>query len=166
MKRLLLLILPLSLLFSCANKPDNVIYNTTVDSLYTGWQVVGDGSMKHTEKIKTTLVTVKPTWGQAFHWAFKSGYAVWFIFSIVFLAAAAYLFYLKTQDRKVGVAWIFALLCASLGSFGTQPGSIKWNNDKVMPKDSYDGFMRDDGNLKGYWDAEFEANHILWAGHK
>lgn len=164
MKSILIALAAVLMLASCSPEPDNVIYGTNTDTSQSAWQY--DSVAGKPVQVPVITYTVSPTWGQANHWAYATGQWLFTFLGILFLSAAAYLFYLKMQGKELSVFLIFGLLVASLAFLGTKPGSIKWNNDKQIPKEEYLKLIENGGTLKPFWDAQFEQNKILWGAHK
>ena len=81
------LILIFSLLTSC-NNPDGKTYPTDPEP----------GHWDHGVQTFTEFVIIKPTWGQAFYYAFKDGYTWQFIAGLILIVAAGGMFYSLTKE--------------------------------------------------------------------
>jgi hypothetical protein len=112
-------------------------------------------------------VVISPTWGQAFHYANEAGQRGWTVFGIILIVIAGVVVYLVKTDRllflgnKGGVAvniGLFVLLASAMASIGSKPGSVKWNNDKIVDKAHYEKV-----GAKYLWDS-LEKNCLIIDG--
>lgn len=120
------------------------------------------------------LYVIEPTWGQAFDYAFKTGYTPYFLAGIFLLLAAGYFFYRKKIDKGIGeknkpMSWLaFYLILAGLIVGGaacihSKPAQIRFNNQKAVPEDQYMHYMVDQGTIQPIWDSLYNNNLIIGA---
>ncbi len=167
------LIFAISLLFaSCGpNKPDNKIHGT--DVVAAGWKY--DSTLGKNVQQMDTLVMVSPTWGQANHYASeRADYEVWMWIAGILLALAIVAFYGKATEASwfpdispiAFGALLFVLLSGSLASWKWQASSIRWNNDKFVPKVQYDAAMKATGTTQPIWDSLRNECRITWGPYE
>ena len=85
------------------------------------------------------LVTVEPTWGEAFNYAHKTGQTFWTILGILCLIALVIILVLGFDKVPDWLASKFMLTCIILAVVGLcsimiKPGNIRWNNTKTVDK--------------------------------
>lgn len=150
-------ILIIASLASCSNKPNDKVYGTTSEA-------------------GVEFVQIKPTWGQAAHFARERGdHGLWVMIGTV-LAIAAFVFYV---GRQADARWfpksisdfafpiiLFVLLIGSAVSFTWQAESIKWNNDVTVPKTQYDAAIKSAGSTQPIWDSLETGCHIVGGPYK
>lgn len=166
MKAIIYLALIAVIMFCSCGKatPDNTVHAS--DSTLVGWD--------HAKPVYDHTVLIKPTWSQSFHYASKAGWGLWLTFSIILFAAFCGMFYLSAIDglpklfdnELLKFLTLFILLAGALTCFGTKPGSVKWNNDKWVPKQQYDHHMSAQGNITPIWDSLANSCKILWGPTK
>lgn len=166
MKAILFLTVIAAIMFcSCGRStPDNQVYAS--NSELVGWD--------HAQPVYSETVLVKPTWSQSFHYAKQGGWGLWLTFAIILFLAFGCMCYLAATDRlpklfenqTLKFLCLFILLAGALVCFGTQPGSLKWNNDKWVPKQQYDHYMSAQGNTTAIWDSLANNCRILWGPNK
>lgn len=162
MKAIIYLALIAVIMFCSCGKstPDNKVYAT--DSTLVGWD--------HAKPVYEKSVLIAPTWSQSFHYASRAGWGLWLTFSIILFCVFAVMFYLSAKDMLPKVfdnellkfLTLFILLAGALTCFGSKPGSVKWNNDKWVPKEQYDHYMNTQGSTAPIWDSLANSCKILW----
>lgn len=153
-------IFSLILLTSCGkNQPDSKQYG--VDVKQNGFKP-GPTPNDPVQVVYDTTVLLKPTWGQANHYATKrNDFNVWQNIGWVLLVSFLVILYGKVTEASwfpyinptASNVIVFVLLAASISSFKWQSSSIKWNNDKWVTKSVYDKAMNENGNTKPIWDS-------------
>lgn len=144
--------------------PDNKVYAS--DSTQTGWYA--------TKPVYSHSVLIKPTWSQSFHYASEAGWDSWLVFAIILFIAFCVMLYLAISDglpklfdnELIKFGALFVLFAGALACFGSQPGSIKWNNDHWVPKEQYEQNMSTAGNTTAIWDSLANNCHIPWGPDK
>ena len=166
----LLVILSIMLFASCANTPDNVVHNQKSEK--GGW--VYDSRFNKPVQENIEYVQLAPTWGQAFYYADKrTDRPVMIVFAFIFLGISIALVYGKlfstpwfprVLDEKVILfnILLFLFLVASVTSYISQPGGIRFNNDKWVEKTVYDDAMKT-GSTQPIWDS-LENNCLIVDG--
>lgn len=158
-------IIAMIILFSCGTSaPDNKVYAS--DSALVGWD--------HAKPVYSETVLIKPTWSQSFHYAKQGGWGLWLTLSIILFVAFGAMIFLAATDRlpklfenqTLKFLTLFILLAGALACFGSQPGSLKWNNDKWVPKTQFDNYMNAQGNITPIWDSLANNCKILWGPDK
>lgn len=147
-------------LVSCGpNKPDNTQHDIKVtENGFKPGPTVKDAPVQ----VFDTTVLIKPTWGQANHFASKRGdYTTWVVIGAALLLLLAVVIYGKSTEaswfpnisaQALG-ALMFVLAAGSLASFNWQPSSIMWNNDKWVPKAQFDKAIQETGTTQPIWDS-------------
>lgn len=158
--KLATLLISTLVLVSCGpNKPDNIQYDTkVVENGFKPGPTVKDAPVQ----VFDTTVLIKPTWGQANHFASKRGdYTTWMIIGAVLLTLLVVVLYgassnaswfPKVSFQALG-AFIFVLAAGSLYSFKGQSSNIMWNNDKWVPKAQFDKAIQETGTTQPIWDS-------------
>lgn len=169
-KSFLLGLIAIALLFctSCSNKPNDTDVKTITEKA-TAFTPVKDatGKIVANELKDVQKVVISPTWGQSFHYAFASGrYALWLVIGLILVAAGTGVLYGYNTDRLFGKAsptaigaLAFLIFAGAIGAIYTQPGGIKWNNNKTLEKTYFDKVVKEEGSSKRLWDSV--ANHCL-----
>lgn len=154
MKKILLFVLPVLLLTSCAQY-DNGIHGTIVTP--GGWQVATDGiGAKSTFQVQDTTYTVSPTWHQAWEWSGQRNDRVWFWVGLGILIAAFAVFIKLSNSGGAKGGAVIGLCIAILIGGSLIGGSLeweKWNMDQSISKYLYDALMKNPGNLGPFWDT-------------
>lgn len=163
MKRLIVFMLGLmTLTFVACNKaPNDKEVKVYQDATVTHYEEVKDstGKVVNQELVKTDMVAANPTWGQAWSYSFEAGNTFWFILGFVLFGVAAYIFIQTVKDKgpfkNPAAAMLFTMifLVAGLGSIGTKPATIKWNNTKSFQKAYWDKVIKEEGSSKRLWDS-------------
>lgn len=149
-----------TLLVSCGpNKPDNKQYGVEVKQ--NGFKP-GPTPEDSVVTIYDTTVQISPTWGQANHYASKRGdYLVWQILGVVLLLVFVALLYGKATeaswmpDLTSGAFGASLAICLALSvvCLKWQSSSIKWNNDKWVPKAQFNKAIQETGTTQPIWDS-------------
>ena len=154
------LLISTSVLTSCGpNKPDNIQHDIKVtENGFKPGPTVNDAPVQ----VFDTTVLIKPTWGQANHFASKRGdNTTWVIIGIVLLSLLAVVIYgaasnvswfPKVSPQALG-AFMFVLAAGALYSFKGQSSNIMWNNDKWVPKAQFDKAIQETGTTQPIWDS-------------
>lgn len=112
-------------------------------------------------------VTISPSWGQSFHYANSAGQTVWTVIGFILIVVAILVIVLGSKDKltfigvKQGLAVnliCFVLAAGGLAAILIKPGSIKFNNDKVLDKVYYNQVGE-----KHIWDS-LENNCLIVDG--
>lgn len=144
-------ILIFSLLTSC-NNPDGKTYPTDPEP----------GHWDHGVQTFTEFVIIKPTWGQAFYYAFKDGYTWQFIAGLILIVAAGGMFYSLTKKyltvNLVNIFLTFLLVAGGLAFIYARPGTIKWDNSVKIEKQRYEAAK---DNLPAFWDQLYSEKRIV-----
>lgn len=111
-------------------------------------------------------VTVSPTWGEAFHYAHKTGQIPWTILGVLCGVALIVILVLGFDKVPDWVAGKFIMICiilavTCLGSIFAKPGNIKWNNDKTV-----DALYLNHVGHKHIIDSCYENNLMIGAAIK
>lgn len=155
-------------LTSCGpNKPDDKIYAT--DSVPAGYKITTPD--KDPTPVFQDIVYLAPTWGQANHFASKSsGFVTFQVIGFILLALAVAIGIGLATNRitfSTGWGWlIFILLAGSLSSFKGNAASIKWNNKKGIPRETYDRAILETGSTAPIWDSLLNNGLITWGPEK
>ena len=165
-KGLFIIMSIISTLFANCGKstPDNKVYAS--DSTQNGWYAA--------KPVYAHTVLIKPTWSQSFHYAKEAGWGGWLFLAIILFVAGCVMLYLAETDRlpkqfdneTLKFLVLFVIFAGALGTFGTQPGSIKGNNDHWVPKEQYDYYMSTQGNTTPIWDSLANNCHMSWGPDK
>ena len=154
MKKLFGILLLSGILFSC-NNPDGKIHNT--EKIFAGWD---QGKQTLTE-----WVVIKPTWGQAFYFAFKDGYAVDLIIAIILFIlgfCCAIVVSKKLATTKIlnslSIAGIVIGIVGGAILFYSQPGNIHTDNKIYVEKEKYDSYK---DNLPALWEDLYKERRII-----
>lgn len=149
-----------TVLLSCGtNKPDNIAHGT--DVVQNGFKP-GPTPKDPVQPVYDTTVLIKPTWGQANHYASERGdFLIWQIIGWVLLVGAVVVVYSKATEAswlpKINPlffgALLFVLLAGALTSLKWQSSSIKWNNDKWIPKAQFDRAIHETKTTQPVWDS-------------
>lgn len=169
MKKILLLIFAL-VMFSCSNKPDDIINDTKTEQ---GAWVIKPGATKP-ELSQDTYYQISPTWGQAFHYAKeRKDHTLVTVFGIIFLVAFAVVFYGRSTDaswlpkfldNSIGAGFaMFVLIVSGFYFLIGDASSIKWNNDKWVKKEVYDQAIKEAGSTQPIWDS-LETHNLIVDG--
>jgi hypothetical protein len=157
-------------LTSCgsSNVPDDKIYAT--DSVPTGFYQVTTPD-KDPTPITYQVVYLAPTWGQANSFARETkAYVTFQVLGFILLALAGLLFYALASNRiKTSTGWailVMVLLGLSLVSFKGTAASIKWNNKKGIPRQTYERAIQETGSTAPIWDSLKNNGMILWGPEK
>jgi hypothetical protein len=148
LKLLPLLFLSCLLLTSCGgNSPDNVIHGT-------GIRNIGNPAAN------VPAVLIKPTWSQANHWAQeRADFLIWQILGWVLFIALLVMIAARWLEPAQAPKWLvqasgnlglFIVAALALVCFRWQASSIKWNNDKWVPRSQYEAYNRTTGPI---WDS-------------
>jgi len=144
------------MLFSC-NNPDGKTY--PADPEPSGWD--------HGVQTFTEYVVIKPTWSQAFYFAFKDGYTWQFGVGLFLLAAAVGVIYALAKTllkvKLTNLLLMFVLVAGGLGFIYARPGTIKWNNNIKIEKQRYEGAK---GDLPTLWDQLYDERRIVGTSGK
>lgn len=168
MKQIFIALLAI-ILFSC-NNPDGKVYKQVTE--WNGdWEVLPGATSP--SQIMVDYVTIKPTWGQSFYYAFKTGYyRIDFAFGILALMFAIVALWLVATERTSTKA--INIACIVIGAVGiisgailfyNTPGDIHTDNEIKIEKTVYNSF-KDDSNLKGLWDKLYNDGRIIGATGK
>jgi hypothetical protein len=112
---------------------------------------------------------MEPTWKQAFHYAFLSGYTFSLIVGLVLIAVAIILL-LKYKSFKQDVNIIvfslalFVLVAGGMIAIYIKPASIKFDNAKAELSEEQIKHYQEVGT-DVYFDSLFNENRLLGAGH-
>lgn len=149
-------ILIFSLLTSC-NNPDGKTYPTDPEP----------GHWDHGVQTFTEFVIIKPTWGQAFYYAFKDGYTWQFGMGLFIIAIAVGVIYAIAKSllkvNLVNLLLMFVLVAGGLGFIYARPGTIKWNNSIKIEKQRYEA---NKDNLPVLWDQLYDERRIVGTSGK
>lgn len=159
-------------LASCGpNKPDNKAHGTDIKS--AGFKPNGVGNAP--VEVFDTTVLVKPTWGQSNYFARQRGdHAIWNVIALVLFVALVAVIYGKATDARwfpnisemaMG-ALMFVLASGALTAWKWQSSSIKWNNDKYVPKAQFDKAIQETGTTKPIWDSLEKECKIVYGPYK
>ncbi len=166
-----------SLLFSSCSSTPNDARTTYVKGEKT-WKSVPTGKVNQFGNPELQVIEyqpeyaeISPTWGQAFYYAFKAGYIVWFILSFILLGFAVFLIIRESMDKpllarthKNGAIFniVGAVILAILAglSFYGQPSHVKWSNKKLLDQSYYEQVVREHGSSKPIWDSLY-VNHLI-----
>jgi hypothetical protein len=154
-------------LASCADRtPDDSTATAYVDSTATKWvpYMTNDGTIG-TKQVYETKVTISPTWGQAFYYAYKSGYTLQLVAGIVFiLLGFAALIFIPNLGIKIGFGVV--LIMAGAAIIYVKPGRIKSENDKAVLQSTYEDAILKTGSSIGIWDSLYNSNRLIAAPSK
>lgn len=160
MKQFLIFLIGALTLFSCNKTPNDKSAKVYTDATVTSLQAVTDstGKIIKQQVVATDMVAVDPTWGQAWAFAFDGGETFWFILGCVLFLVAAIIFIKMCKgdgpkSTGMGMFLIFILLAAALGSIGTKPATIKWNNTKSFNKKYWDDVIKNENSSIRLWDS-------------
>lgn len=164
----LICVLSLFALASCGpNKPDNKAHGTDIKS--AGFKPNGVGNAP--VEVFDTTVRIEPTWGQANYFARQRGdHAIWNIIAFVLFAAAVVVIYGAASNASwfpnikgatVNI-FLFVLLAGALYAWKWQASSIRWNNDKYVPKAQFDKAIKETGSTKPIWDSLQKECRIVY----
>lgn len=165
------IILGITFLNSCSNKPDDVIHNTK--SEFAGWIVDKTISDKPVQKFED-YYQISPTWAQANYYASKRpDHVLYLSFGFILLLAFSIVFYGKTTNASWlpksldnplgGNVVLFLLLVSSITFLTVHSSGVKWNNDKWVKKEVYDKAIQEKGSTQPIWDS-LEINKLIIDG--
>jgi hypothetical protein len=165
------IILGMTFLPSCSNKPDDVIHN--IKSEFAGWVVDKTVSDKPIQKFED-YYQISPTWEQANYYASKRpdhglyltlGFVLLLGFSVVFYGRTTNASWLpKSLDNPLGGNIVlFILLVSSISFLTAHQSGVKWNNDKWVKKEVYDKAVKETGSTQPIWDS-LEVNKLIVDG--
>ena len=149
-----------TMLVSCSsNTPDNKIHNTRI------------------ENVSDTTVLIAPTWGQANHYASeRADFFIWQLIGGILLAVFVVAIYGKVtyatwfpkalDNSVLFEILLFLLLAGSIISFKWQASSIRWNNDKWVPKATYDKAIQEKGSTQPIWDSLRNECRIVYGPYE
>jgi len=104
------------------------------------------------------------SWGQAFSYASKSGYALYVIMAIAILFFAAIIL-LKGRSQFRIIAVGFCLMFAG-AAIMYKPGTIKFNNQFKMEQADYDYYKNQSAKLGTFWDSLYNNTRLIGASNK
>lgn len=173
MKYLLLLIAISVTLFSCSDvKPDDstTVYGTSkLNKQHYEPTTDGAGNITGQKAVDDSVAFIKPTWGQAFHYANESGYTGQKVAAIGCLAALALVLFLlivgKIQMNKGSGAAMFVCVCGFLGFMFGKPAAVKWSNYKEVDVSVYRATTAS-GSSQVIWDNYYNDNKLVGAASK
>lgn len=138
------------MLFSC-NNPDGKTY--PADPEPSGWD--------HGVQTFAEYVVIKPTWGQAFYFSFKTGYTLSLVIGIILVVAAIGIYYamskglLDANIRSIPITLL--ILAGGLAFIGTRPEIIHSDNSIKIEKSRYEASK---GDLPALWEQLYSERRI------
>jgi hypothetical protein len=172
MKNLIALLIILTVLVCWSpfsKKPDNKAYATKTE--HVGYKPNVSVNLPPVEVVDTSVL-IKPTWGQAIHYAkARKDHPIWALLQILLLGGFCILAFAGITDASwlpeklsspLWLALLGGLFIASLW----QSASIKWNNDIYVPKAQYTEAIRQSGTTQAIWDSLENGHHIEWGPYK
>lgn len=127
----------------------------TIDSARAGLVVI-DSSHAGNPSIAAVMVTVSPSWKQAWQWSGDRNNQLWFWVGLAILIAGAGAFIILGNKGDATPAMVVGLCVVIIIGGALMYCAIgweKWNMDQSLPLWLYKQFMQSPGNLGPFWDT-------------